>query len=123
MRYKVTHETYVRTNDYNDYVVAKDGTLHAQGSHDINRTAKCYNEDGTKAAWHREQSNRKRQYWHATKRAAGLRKVRYAKCGRKTWAVNARVNDDNEIVVCDGYTNRNPNRKSGRSRLGQICDK
>lgn len=125
--YKITNDTYVRTDDYNDYVVANDGTLHAQGSHDINRNAKCYNEDGTKQAWHRGQRMRKRQYSIAVSREAGLRKVAYAQIGPRKWAVNARVDSDNNIVVCEGYTNNSPrkvskSRAKRRSRLAQLCD-
>ena len=119
--FKVTNDTYVRTNDFNDHVVDKNGMAHAQGSHDINRNCHAYNQDGTKAAWHEVQRNRKRQYWTAKSRPAGLRKVAYAQVGKKTWAVNARVNQNNEVVVCDGYTNRRPNKKRKGSYLSRLC--
>jgi hypothetical protein len=122
--FKVTNNTYVRNSDYNDHVFDKNGTAHAQGSHDINRNCHAYNADGTKAAWHKVQRNRRRQFWTAKNRDAGLRKIQYAQVDTKTWAVNARVNSDDEVVICDGYTSRpvRQRRNPRRSRLAELCN-
>jgi hypothetical protein len=96
--------------DFCDSVVSKSGRIDAQGSHDINRIAIQYNQDGTKAAWHKVQSNRKHQYCKYTQSSrAHTSRVAYLKMGKRNlWALNALIKTAKDgtitLLKCDGYT-------------------
>lgn len=109
---KVTHETYVITHDYNDYIVGEDGRPHAQGSHDWHPRKYAQSD---KAKWHDIQRMRRHQHFEQAKRNTGqkhVKRVRYAKVGKHTWAMDATIDTrTGKVIRCHGYTNTRPPKR------------